>query len=307
MTPKNKKTASREGLSEAMEDLLKALLRMEMSGDEGGTTALGVRLGITPSAVSQGVGKLSEMGLLVRVKRGKPQLTEPGLRIAKEMLRHHRLLELFLTEALGYSWEEAHPEAERLEHHISEELEAAIDAHLGHPTHDPHGSPIPTPELEIEVESLVPLSSLSLGDKGVVRRVAGFDGGLLRHLKEIGLVPGAKFQVETLDPYGSGYGLRVEGAPGLNTLSVEAASKVGVETAQLRTLLHLSPGEEGVLGRVSGDPELVRRLSDMGAIQGEPIRFLRKAPMGDPLVFEVGGTRLSLRASEAKAIALAPK
>ena len=229
MPPKLRSTSARDGLSEAMEDVLKALLKSEVSGKTAATSSLASLLGVTPSAVSQVVGKLRDMSLVEMVARGKPCLTEAGRDIAKEMLRHHRLLELFLTKALGYSWDEAHPEAERLEHHISENLEAAIDAHLGHPTHDPHGSPIPTADLELVPEDLVSLSALAVGDRGTVRRVAGFDPALLRHLKSIGVVPGALFRVEGLDPYGAGFILGVEGKGEPVCLAVEAARQVGVD------------------------------------------------------------------------------
>ena len=128
--------------------------------------------------------KLDKLGLVRHERYHGATLTPSGERIALEVVRHHRLLELYLMEALGLSWDEVHTEAERLEHHLSEELEARIDAALGYPTRDPHGDPIPTADLVLVDQERVLLCDVAAGDQAVVRRVPDSDAELLRYLAE---------------------------------------------------------------------------------------------------------------------------
>jgi DtxR family Mn-dependent transcriptional regulator len=145
--------------------------------------------------------KLERDGLVTRVPYKGVTLTDTGRRVALEVLRHHRLLELFLAENLGLPLDEVHAEADRLEHVLSEELEARIDAALGFPTHDPHGHPIPDPELRLDTAVKRSLSDVAAGESATVVRVPDRDSGLLRYLGELQLVPGAIVEVVSHGPF----------------------------------------------------------------------------------------------------------
>ena len=135
-------------LSDAIQDYLKAIYKLERDGGAVSTSALAAEQGVAPASASAMVKKLAALDLAVHEPYRGVTLTESGERVALEVIRHHRLLELYLAETLGVPWDRVHAEAEVLEHVLSEELEERIDKALGYPTHDPHGDPIPTPELE---------------------------------------------------------------------------------------------------------------------------------------------------------------
>jgi DtxR family Mn-dependent transcriptional regulator len=139
---------ARAALSPAIEDYAKAIYSLEQREGEVSTNALAERLGVTAGSASSMVRKLAELGLVEHEPYHGVALTEQGTRVALEVLRHHRLLELYLAEALDVPWDRVHEEAEVLEHVLSEELEALISAKLGNPTHDPHGDPIPDANLK---------------------------------------------------------------------------------------------------------------------------------------------------------------
>ena len=139
----NHQLDDRPPLTAAVEDYVKAIYMLEGSGEAASTNALAARLEVTPAAVSGMLRKLAGLGLVEHEPYRGVRLTERGRFVALEVIRHHRLLELFLVENLGMGWDEVHAEAEVLEHVLSEELEELIAAKLGHPTHDPHGDPIP--------------------------------------------------------------------------------------------------------------------------------------------------------------------
>ncbi len=158
---------ARPPLSEAQEDYLKQLLLLEEAlGSPVSTQALAERLGVKPPSVTGMLKKLSALGLVAHAPYRGARLTEAGRRVALEVLRHHRLLETYLHQALGYGWEEVHQEAERLEHVISEDLEERIAEALGHPPFDPHGDPIPTRELALPQGRGLPLAEAPLGGAG---------------------------------------------------------------------------------------------------------------------------------------------
>src|ERR671927_1513274 len=168
--------ARRTGPGEAVENYAKAIYALQKrEGTVVTTNALAERLGVTAASASGMVKKLGSMGLVRHEPYRGVELTEEGERLALEVLRHHRLLELYLAERLGMPWDRVHDEAEVLEHVISEELEALIAATLGHPTHDPHGDPIPTPELTIDEGATVTMQTLDAGDTGVFVRVSDSD------------------------------------------------------------------------------------------------------------------------------------
>src|SRR3954454_9352349 len=171
----------REHLSSAVEDYAKAIYHLEsIEGGAVATNALAERLAVTPASASNMVKKLDGLGLVEHVPYRGVRLTESGRRVALEVLRHHRLLELYLAETLGLPWDRVHDEAEVLEHHLSEELEEVIASKLGDPTHDPHGDPIPTVDLELREERTESLSALEPGAEGIFVRVSDSDPEMLR-------------------------------------------------------------------------------------------------------------------------------
>ncbi len=187
----------------AVEDYAKAIFSLERRSEQSvSTNALAERLGITPGSVSAMLKRLGELGVISHVPYRGVRLTEDGRRIALEVIRHHRLLESYLAEALGMPWDRVHAEAEVLEHVISEDLEALIAAKLGHPTVDPHGDPIPTAELELEEPLTDRMESLQPGDEGLFVRVSDSDPEMLRYLAERGIAPGERFLVRERQPFG---------------------------------------------------------------------------------------------------------
>src|SRR6266480_2143770 len=169
----------------AVEDYSKAIYALSHDGHEPvSTTALAERLGVTPASASAMVKRLDEMGLARHAPYHGVELTDRGSQLALEIIRHHRLLELYLTETLGVPWDRVHDEAEVLEHVLSEDLEALIAAKLGDPTHDPHGDPIPSADLVLEEEQTESLASLEPGTGGTFVRVSDSDPDMLRYLAE---------------------------------------------------------------------------------------------------------------------------
>jgi DtxR family Mn-dependent transcriptional regulator len=198
--------------STAVEDYAKAIYALEVRGEGAvSTNALAERLGVTPGSASGMVRRLDELGLVTHEPYKGVALTESGRRIALEVLRHHRLLELYLAESLGVPWDRVHAEAEVLEHHISEELEELIAAKLGNPTHDPHGDPIPTRELEIDEGPSESLATLEAGARGRFARVSDQDPEMLRYLAERGIRPGDGFEVVDRQPFGGPLFVRFSG------------------------------------------------------------------------------------------------
>ena len=189
--------------SAAVEDYAKAIYALQLRcGGAVSTNALAERLGVTAASASGMVRKLDEHGLVTHVPYKGVKLTDEGTRLALEVLRHHRLLELYLAESLGVPWDRVHEEAEVLEHVLSEDLEALIAAKLGNPTHDPHGDPIPTADLEMPEEETACLAELEPGASGTFVRVSDSDPEMLRYLAERNIAPGAEVRVEDKQPFG---------------------------------------------------------------------------------------------------------
>lgn len=187
-------------LSPSAEDYLKHLYVLGQAGKgKVNTQALADVLEVAPASVTGMLRKLTEQGLVSHVPYQGAQLTAEGERVALEVLRHHRLLELFLHRALGVPLDEVHEEAEALEHALSEKLEARIAAWLGDPTHDPHGDPIPTLDGALPQRSERRLSQLAPGDRGRVARVPDDNAEQLRALVNVGLTPGAELRVKSID------------------------------------------------------------------------------------------------------------
>jgi DtxR family Mn-dependent transcriptional regulator len=189
-------------MSSAIEDYAKAIYALEeRAGESVSTNALAERLGVTAASASGMVKRLGELGLVEHRPYHGVSLTDSGRRVALEVMRHHRLLELYLVESLGVPWDRVHQEAEVLEHVLSEELEELIAAKLGDPTHDPHGDPIPTRDLTIEEGSTVSLQVLAAGDRGTFARVSDADPDMLRYLADRGIAPGVAFEVIEKQPF----------------------------------------------------------------------------------------------------------
>jgi len=191
--------------SEAIEDYAKAIyaLQRRAAGVDGvSTNDLAERLGVTPASVSAMLKKLADRGLAVHERYKGVVLTPDGERVALEVLRHHRLLELYLAEHLGVPWDRVHEEAEALEHVISEDLEARIAAKLGNPTHDPHGDPIPDADLVMEEGSTLRLAELEPGVRGRFVRISDSDPAMLRYLSERGVRLGDALEVVERQPFG---------------------------------------------------------------------------------------------------------
>ncbi len=186
-----------------MQDYAKAVYALETrAGAAVSTNDLAARLGVTPGSVSGMVRKLTEVGIVEHQPYHGIRLTEEGRRVALEVLRHHRLLELFLAQELGMSWDRVHAEAEVLEHVLSEELEALIAVRLGHPSVDPHGDPIPTPEFEIDERPTCSLNDLAVGGAGRFVRVSDSDPEMLRYLAAQGIAIGDRLEVVGRQPFG---------------------------------------------------------------------------------------------------------
>jgi len=191
-----------EGVSSAVEDYAKAIYALEQRGGSAvSTNALADRMGVTPASASAMVKRLDGLGLVTHVPYRGVQLTEAGTKVALEILRHHRLLELYLAETLGVPWDRVHDEAEVLEHVLSEELEDLIAAKLGDPTHDPHGDPIPTRDGRVPASATTALHELEAGACGLFVRISDSDPEMLRYLAERGIAPGAAFEVIERQPF----------------------------------------------------------------------------------------------------------
>jgi DtxR family Mn-dependent transcriptional regulator len=192
-----------QSLSASAQDYAKAVYALEARGGSPvSTNDLAERLGVTPGSVSGMLRKLADVGLLEHEPYHGVRLTAQGRRVALEVLRHHRLLELFLAQELGMSWDRVHAEAEVLEHVLSEELEELIAARLGDPVLDPHGDPIPSVAFEIDERPLHSLDELTVGAAGRFVRVSDSDPLMLRYLAEHGITLGTHVRVVERQPFG---------------------------------------------------------------------------------------------------------
>jgi DtxR family Mn-dependent transcriptional regulator len=190
-------------LTISIQDYLKSIYELTEDGESASTNALARRLNVSAPSVTGMVQKLASAkpALVEYQKHQGVTLTEEGKRAALEVIRHHRLLEAWLVQTLGYSWDEVHEEAERLEHVISEDFERRIAAAMGHPTRDPHGDLIPTADLIMPLDKSTPLSSLRPKQTGTIQRVTASDSELLRYLNGLELIPGTQIEVTDYSPF----------------------------------------------------------------------------------------------------------
>ncbi len=219
-------------LSPSVQDYAKAVYALETRGGAAvSTNDLAARLGVTPASVSGMVHKLTEVGIVEHEPYHGVRLTGEGRRVALEVLRHHRLLELFLAQELGMSWDRVHAEAEVLEHVLSEELEELIAARLGNPTVDPHGDPIPTAALEIDERPTRSLAELPVGAAGRFIRVSDSDPEMLRYLDGVGISLGDRLLVRDRQPFGGPLFVLVDGREHTIGGRLAAAMRVAVDAS----------------------------------------------------------------------------
>lgn len=215
--------------SPSIEDYLKAIYKLEArDAPPVSTGELARTMEVSPASASNMIKRLDELDFLTYEAYEGATLTEPGRTVALEVIRHHRLLELYLKEVMGYDWDEIHEEAERLEHHISERFESRIEEMLDHPTRDPHGHPIPTRDGLIDEVPTHSLADLKEGDTSRIDHIADEDGELLHLLEQRGLLPGATVEVEETRPLEGLLVVTVDGAEQL--IGQPVAKKVVVES-----------------------------------------------------------------------------
>ena len=213
-------------ISRAMEDYLKAIYQFTSDKDKVSTSNLAQQMNCSPASVTNMLQKLSELKLVEYEPYQGVTLTPAGSKVALEILRHHRLIELYLADILGYSWDKVHAEAEQLEHVISEEFEERIDRALGHPTIDPHGDPIPTKEGKISVPPSQSLWEIPGGKKVQVYRVRDRDPKVLRYLATIGILPDVEINVLKKGPFNGPIHVQIDDSE--HSLSEELATQIFV-------------------------------------------------------------------------------
>ena len=214
--------------TEAIQDYAKALYALERQsgGEPVSTNALAERMGVAPGSASAMLKRLAELGLAEHQPYHGACLTQEGRRLALEVLRHHRLLELYLSEHLGVPWDRVHDEAEALEHVLSEDLEARIAAKLGNPTHDPHGDPIPSPDLDIDEGETVSLGEAPDGARGLFVRVSDSDPAKLRYLHDQGIALGEPFELVERQPFEGPLTVRIGGDEHVLGMALARAMRV---------------------------------------------------------------------------------
>ncbi len=198
-------------LSQAVEDYLKAIYKIETEEKGASTTQLADAMDVSSASATNMIKRLDEMGFVNYKSYKGARLTDSGKKIALEIIRHHRLLELYLLEIMGYSWDEVHEEAEHLEHHISEQFEDKIAELLNNPTHDPHGDPIPTKEGVVPAKDEKALVNASENKAYRIARVKDQDAERLRYLEKKGLLPGVHLTVKEIAPFNGPLTLQIKG------------------------------------------------------------------------------------------------
>lgn len=216
-------------LSVSIQDYLKNIYELTESGESASTNSLAKQLNVSAPSVTGMIQKLASASppLVEYQKHQGVTLTKEGRKAALEVIRHHRLLEAWLVQTLGYSWDEVHEEAERLEHVISEDFECRIAAAMGNPLRDPHGDLIPSADLTMPMEHLTPLSALRPGQKAIVQRVKAADTELFRHLEGLGLIPGAEIEVREYSSFDHNLTIKIGRKTAVLGLSI--TSKIFVE------------------------------------------------------------------------------
>lgn len=197
--------------TQSVEDYLKAIYIIQSEGGQATTKNIASALSVSAASVTNMFKRLAGLKLITHRSYQGAELTEAGTKIALEIIRHHRLLELYLKEMLGYSWDEVHDEAEHLEHHISEQFGDTIAELLNHPTHDPHGDPIPTKEGEVPEMASLAIADAALNVKYIIGRVRDQEPELLRYLEKMGIIPGVEIIVLEKSPFDGPVKITIEG------------------------------------------------------------------------------------------------
>ena len=213
-------------LTAAVQDYLRAIYKLEEDGHRAATSRVADVMGVSAASASTMLKRLAGLGFVEHTAYRGVVLTDAGRRVALEVTRHHRLLEQYLAETLGVPLDQVHAEADRLEHSLSELVEERIDLALGRPTHDPHGHPIPSPDLEPGSSDLRALADLSPGEHALVRLVPDSDAELLRYLEELAVLPGAAVELVALAPFGGPVTFRSQA--GEHAISRELAAAIRV-------------------------------------------------------------------------------
>ena len=198
-------------VTHAVEDYLTMIYKLSYEGGEPTTTSIADKMGVSKASVTDMLKKLTKSSLILHEPYKGVKLTKAGEKIALEMIRHHRLVELYLKEAMGVSWDKVHDEAHKWEHILSEEIEDRIVEMLGNPTHDPHGAPIPTKDGHIQDEKFTPLSDAQAGERLLVRMVKDSDPDKLRYLADKGIFPKTVIEVKDIQPFEGPLTLEVDG------------------------------------------------------------------------------------------------
>ena len=219
-----------ESISHAMEDYLRTIYKLGQRQDGGPVTTslIAEKMDLSPASATNMIKKLAELNLLAHAPYKGVELTNSGTKIALETIRHHRLLELYLTQALGYPWDEVDAEADRLEHAISEDFEDRIDAALGYPTVGAHGESIPSKQGNIEYSGYRPLADLQVGKTAVIREVSDRNPEMLRYMDEMGLQLGTDVEIRSKEPFKGPLQLKI-GTGRDCSLGLEVAQHIFVE------------------------------------------------------------------------------
>ena len=188
-------------ITDGMLDYLVAIYELGETSDRISTTVLARKMEVSPAAASSMTKRLTESGHVVRSAAAGIRLTDQGRLAALQLLRRHRLLEVFLIEVMGFTWDQVKAEAMRLEHAISAEFEKRMETICNFPTHCPHGDPVPSENGQVKIEDLVSLAELGPGQTGELRRVANHNAPMLRYLSQLNLVPGYQIKVLNVEPF----------------------------------------------------------------------------------------------------------
>jgi DtxR family transcriptional regulator, Mn-dependent transcriptional regulator len=218
-------------ITDSIQDYLKVIYELTEEGEAASTTALATRLHIAPASVTGMMQRLASTkpALVEYRKRQGVMLTAAGKRAALEVIRHHRLIEAWLVQTLGYSWDEVHNEAEKLEHVISEEFEERIASAMGYPLRDPHGEPIPSADLVMPKDQGIALTKLKPNQEGCIQRVHAQDADFLKHLEKLGLMIGARVKALEVSRFDQVMRLQLRGRKETVALGPAITNRIFVE------------------------------------------------------------------------------
>lgn len=292
---------------------LKTLAELEGDAQPVPIGRLAERLEVSAVSASEMVKRLEGQGLLRHERYKGVLLTSAGAQIAAGIIRRQRLWECFLAEQLQLNWAGVYEMSCRLEHATSAVVTEALAAYLDHPTHCPHGNPIPSADGRCAPLEGVPLSALTVGQTAVIRAVRPTTTDVYAYLQARRLLPGVLLKLTAVAPLEGPLTLQVDGQTatvGRNVaaLVLVAPAEGGADAALPRAvpLDTLEPGRSGRIVRVGGSHALRRRYMEMGLVRGEQVRAERIAPLGDPIAFTVKGYQLSLRRSDARHVLVEP-